>query len=111
MSFVLLVMGGAAAQQGWLIRTSGDGTLVQKAKDSHPKIAGAMALFFAIGAFGGMGSMLTQQQSLLSRCADSNLTPGRTDHETWAYKYLEWDEAARACHNAPVWHESMHCCK
>ena len=67
MSFVLLVMGGAVAQQGWLIRTSSDPAVVSKAKDSHPKVAGAMAVFFSIGAFGGMGSMLTQQQPLLSR--------------------------------------------
>lgn len=67
MGFVLLVMGGAVAQQGWAIRTSGDAAVVEKMKESHPKVAGAMALFFAVGAFGGMGSMLTQQQSLLSR--------------------------------------------
>lgn len=67
MSFVLLVMGGAVAQQGWQIRTSTDPAVVSKAKDSHPKVAAAMAVFFSIGAFGGMGSMLTQQQPLLSR--------------------------------------------
>ena len=71
MSFVLLVMGGTVAYQGWQIRTSNDGAAVAKARNQHPKLALAMSLFFAIGAFGGMGSIIAQTQPLLSRCGGS----------------------------------------
>ena len=67
MSFVLLVMGGTVAAQGWQIRTSTDGAAVSKARDQHPKLAVAMGVFFAIGAFGGMGSVIAQGQPLLAR--------------------------------------------
>jgi len=69
MSFVLLVMGSTVAVQGWQIRTSSDGAAVSKARSQHPKLALAMTLFFAIGAFGGMGSIIEQGKPLLSRCA------------------------------------------
>ena len=73
MSFVLLVMGSTVAVQGWQIRASSDGAAVSKARDRHPKVALAMTLFFAIGAFGGMGSIIAQGQPLLSRCGHCNV--------------------------------------
>ena len=67
MSFVLLVMGSTVAAQGWQIRTSTDAAAVAKARDQHPKLATAMGVFFAIGALGGMGSVIAQGQPLLAR--------------------------------------------
>ena len=75
MSFVLLVMGGTVAAQGWQIRTSTDGAAVSKARSQHPKLAIAMGLFFAIGAFGGMGSVIAQGQPLLARLLCSPFAP------------------------------------
>ena len=67
MSFVLLFLGSTVAAQGWQIRTSTDSAVVAKARDQHPKLATAMGVFFAIGAFGGMGSVIAQGQPLLAR--------------------------------------------
>mmetsp|Transcript_39588 Transcript_39588/g.88056 ORF Transcript_39588/g.88056 Transcript_39588/m.88056 type:complete len:212 (-) Transcript_39588:422-1057(-) len=61
MMVVLLAMGGyGALYLGWQIRTSSDGAVVAKAKDMHPKLAAGMTFFFALGASGGMMSLLMQ---------------------------------------------------
>jgi hypothetical protein len=61
MMVVLLAMGGyGAGYLGWQIRTSGDAAVLAKAKDMHPKLAAGMTFFFALGAMGGMMSLLMQ---------------------------------------------------
>ncbi len=60
-------MGSTVAAQGWQIRTSTDSAAVSKARSQHPKLAIAMGVFFAVGAFGGMGSVTAQGQPLLAR--------------------------------------------
>ena len=40
--------------------TSDDGDLVGKAKELHPKLSAGMFIFFALGASGGMLSLLMQ---------------------------------------------------
>jgi hypothetical protein len=52
---------------GYQIRTSEDPDVVVKAKEQHPKLALFMTLFFAIGAFGGMGSLTSQGVPILAR--------------------------------------------
>lgn len=54
-------MGGyGAAYLGWQIRVGTDPEVIKTAQDMHPKLAGGMALFFALGAVGGMMSMIMQ---------------------------------------------------
>jgi hypothetical protein len=66
MAVVLLAMGGyGALYQGWQIRTSPDDSVVQAAKDSHPKLAFGMAFFFAAGGLGGITSLLMQGKPIL----------------------------------------------
>ncbi|GIL51213.1 hypothetical protein Vafri_7285 [Volvox africanus] len=61
MAVVLFAMGGyGAAYLGWQIRTSSDEAVVAKAKEAHPKIAAGMFVFFALGAVGGMMSLIMQ---------------------------------------------------
>ncbi len=61
MAVVLFAMGlYGSGYLGWQIRTSGDTAMVAKAKALHPKVAGGMAMFFAIGALGGLTSLLVQ---------------------------------------------------
>ncbi|GIM03209.1 hypothetical protein Vretimale_8007 [Volvox reticuliferus] len=61
MAVVLFAMGGyGAAYLGWQIRTSNDEAVVAKAKEAHPKIAAGMFIFFALGAVGGMMSLIMQ---------------------------------------------------
>lgn len=63
MAVVLFAMGGyGALYLGWQIRLTDDIKLKQKAMDLHPKLAGGMAIFFALGAMGGMMSLLMQKQ-------------------------------------------------
>lgn len=58
---VLLAMGGyGALYQGWQIRLSDNADIVAKAKEMHPKLAFGMFFFFALGASGGMMSLLMQ---------------------------------------------------
>ncbi|GFR47562.1 hypothetical protein Agub_g9287 [Astrephomene gubernaculifera] len=65
MAVVLLAMGGyGAAYLGWQIRTSSDEAVVTKAKEAHPKIAAGMFLFFALGATGGMMSLIMQDKPI-----------------------------------------------
>lgn len=61
MQVVLLAMGGyGALYQGWQIRLSDNADIVAKAKEMHPKLAFGMFFFFALGASGGMMSLLMQ---------------------------------------------------
>ncbi|KAF8066288.1 NDB1 [Scenedesmus sp. PABB004] len=60
MAVVLLAMGGYGSYLGWQIRLSDDGDLVAKAKDLHPKLTAGMFFFFALGATGGMMSLIMQ---------------------------------------------------
>jgi hypothetical protein len=61
MAVVLLAMGGyGALYLGWQIRVSDDAAVIKKAQDLHPKLALGMAFFFALGAVGGMMSMIMQ---------------------------------------------------
>lgn len=63
MAVVLFAMGGyGALYLGWQIRLTDDIKLKQKAMDLHPKLAGGMAVFFALGSMGGMMSLLMQHQ-------------------------------------------------
>lgn len=65
MAVVLLAMGGyGALYLGWQIRLTDDIKLKQKAIDMHPKLAGGMAFFFALGALGGMMSLLMQGENI-----------------------------------------------
>jgi len=67
MAVVLLAMGGyGALYLGWQIRTSDDADVIEKAKDMHPKLAGGMTFFFALGALGGMMSLLMQGKDIMS---------------------------------------------
>jgi hypothetical protein len=64
MAVVLLAMGGyGALYLGWQIRLSDDVKVRQKAMDMHPKLAGGMTAFFALGAMGGMMSLLMQHEN------------------------------------------------
>lgn len=61
MLVVLLAMGGyGAVYLGWQIRLSEDGDVVGMAKDMHPKLSLGMTVFFALGAIGGMLSLIMQ---------------------------------------------------
>jgi hypothetical protein len=41
--------------------------VLAKAKDMHPKLAGGMFVFFALGAIGGMMSLLMQDKPIFER--------------------------------------------
>uniref|UniRef100_A0A383W485 Cytochrome b561 domain-containing protein n=1 Tax=Tetradesmus obliquus TaxID=3088 RepID=A0A383W485_TETOB len=60
MAVVLLAMGGYGSYLGWQIRTSDDGDMIAKAKELHPKLSLGMFFFFALGATGGMMSLIMQ---------------------------------------------------
>lgn len=67
MAVVLLAMGGyGAVYLGWQIRLSDNVKVKQQAMDMHPKLAGGMAIFFALGSMGGMMSLLMQGQEPFS---------------------------------------------
>ena len=57
-------MGGYGSYLGWQIRLSDDPKARAKAKDMHPKLVIGMTVFFALGAFGGMTSLLMQGQPI-----------------------------------------------
>lgn len=68
MAVVLLAMGGyGAVYLGWQIRTAQDPVAVQKAKDAHPKLAIGMSVFFALGALGGITSLIMQGKPIFER--------------------------------------------
>ena len=67
MAVVLLAMGMyGAVYLGWQIRLSDNVKVKQQAMDMHPKLAGGMAIFFALGSMGGMMSLLMQGQEPFS---------------------------------------------
>jgi len=66
MAVVLIAMGGYGAYLGWQIRLSDDADVIEKAKDLHPKLTGGMAVFFALGAVGGLISLTMQGKDVFS---------------------------------------------
>eukprot|EP01025_Chloroclados_australasicus_P069329 TRINITY_DN9767_c0_g1_i2.p2 TRINITY_DN9767_c0_g1~~TRINITY_DN9767_c0_g1_i2.p2 ORF type:complete len:151 (-),score=14.13 TRINITY_DN9767_c0_g1_i2:905-1321(-) len=57
-------MGGYGSYLGWQIRVSKNPSVIMKAKQLHPKLAIGMTFFFALGAVGGMSSMVMQGKHL-----------------------------------------------
>ncbi|CAK9140716.1 unnamed protein product [Ilex paraguariensis] len=64
MAVVLFAMGGYGTYLGFRIRFSDDVEEKAKAKDLHPKLLGGMFFFFALGATGGMTSLLTSDKPI-----------------------------------------------
>jgi hypothetical protein len=68
MGVVLLAMlGYGGVGLGWQIRNGagGDGEALEKARDLHPKLAAGALVFFALGASGGVLSLLMQGKPIL----------------------------------------------
>ncbi|CAI5457702.1 unnamed protein product [Closterium sp. Yama58-4] len=59
MAVVLLAMGGYGSYLGWQIRLASSPEAKEAARAAHPPIMGFMFLFFAIGATGGLTSLVT----------------------------------------------------
>ncbi|GLT56682.1 hypothetical protein SLA2020_297080 [Shorea laevis] len=64
MAVVLFAMGGYGTYLGFRIRYSDDVEEKAKAKDLHPKLLGGMFFFFALGATGGITSLLTSDKPI-----------------------------------------------
>ncbi|XP_021289614.1 uncharacterized protein LOC110420577 [Herrania umbratica] len=64
MAVVLFAMGGYGTYLGFRIRYSDDVEEKGKAKDLHPKLLGGMFFFFALGATGGITSLLTSDKPI-----------------------------------------------
>ncbi|GMN39228.1 hypothetical protein TIFTF001_008460 [Ficus carica] len=64
MAVVLFAMGGYGTYLGFRIRFSDDLEEKAKAKDLHPKLLGGMFFFFALGATGGITSLLTSDKPI-----------------------------------------------
>ncbi|XP_022850194.1 uncharacterized protein LOC111372199 [Olea europaea var. sylvestris] len=64
MAVVLFAMGGYGTYLGFRIRFSDDVEEQAKAKDLHPKLLGGMFFFFALGATGGVTSLLTSDKPI-----------------------------------------------
>ncbi|KAH9734805.1 GATA zinc finger domain-containing protein 10 [Citrus sinensis] len=64
MAVVLFAMGGYGTYLGFCIRYSDDMEEKAKAKDLHPKLLGGMFFFFALGATGGITSLLTSDKPI-----------------------------------------------
>ncbi|KAH6762307.1 translation initiation factor [Perilla frutescens var. hirtella] len=64
MAVVLFAMGGYGTYLGFRIRFSDDVEERAKAKDLHPKLLGGMFFFFALGATGGVTSLLTSDKPI-----------------------------------------------
>ncbi|XP_037496389.1 uncharacterized protein LOC105642269 isoform X2 [Jatropha curcas] len=64
MAVVLFAMGGYGTYLGFQIRFSDDVEVKAKAKDLHPKLLGGMFFFFALGATGGITSLLTSDKPI-----------------------------------------------
>ncbi|CAK7343186.1 unnamed protein product [Dovyalis caffra] len=69
MAVVLFAMGGYGTYLGFRIRFSDDMEEKAKAKDLHPKLLGGMFFFFALGATGGITSLLTSDKPIFERYA------------------------------------------
>ncbi|XP_028775240.1 uncharacterized protein LOC114732110 [Neltuma alba] len=64
MAVVLFAMGGYGTYLGFRIRYSDDVEEKASAKDLHPKLLGGMFFFFALGATGGITSLLTSDKPI-----------------------------------------------
>lgn len=64
MAVVLFAMGGYGTYLGFRIRFSDNAEEKAKAKALHPKLLGGMFFFFALGATGGITSLLTSDKSI-----------------------------------------------
>ncbi|XP_075500374.1 uncharacterized protein LOC142538962 [Primulina tabacum] len=64
MAVVLFAMGGYGTYLGFRIRFSDNVEEKAKAKALHPKLLGGMFFFFALGATGGITSLLTSDKSI-----------------------------------------------
>ncbi|XP_031397887.1 uncharacterized protein LOC116208535 isoform X1 [Punica granatum] len=64
MAVVLFAMGGYGTYLGFRIKYSDDVEEKAKAKDLHPKLLGGMFFFFALGATGGITSLLTSDKPI-----------------------------------------------
>ena len=65
---VLVAMGlYGSVYLGWQLRLSDDNATVIKARDLHPKLALGMTIFFALGALGGVESLIMQGKPIFSR--------------------------------------------
>ncbi|CAL0316948.1 unnamed protein product [Lupinus luteus] len=64
MAVVLFSMGGYGTYLGFRIRYSDDVEEKAKAKDLHPKLLAGMFFFFALGATGGVTSLLTSDKPI-----------------------------------------------
>ncbi|KAK4772950.1 hypothetical protein SAY87_027969 [Trapa incisa] len=65
MAVVLFAMGGYGTYLGFRIKYSDDVEEKAKAKDLHPKLLAGMFFFFALGATGGVTSLLTSDKPIL----------------------------------------------
>ncbi|KAL8245178.1 hypothetical protein R6Q59_011436 [Mikania micrantha] len=65
MAVVLFAMGGYGTYLGFRIRFSDDVEEKAMAKDLHPKLLAGMFFFFALGATGGVTSLLTSDRPIL----------------------------------------------
>ncbi|CAM8958097.1 unnamed protein product [Rhodiola kirilowii] len=65
MAVVLFAMGGYGTYLGFRIRFSDSAEEKAKAKDLHPKLLAGMFFFFALGATGGVTSLLTSDKPIL----------------------------------------------
>ena len=69
MLVVLLAMGlYGSGYLGWQLRLSDDTATVTKARALHPRLALGMTVFFALGALGGMMSLIMQGKPIFARC-------------------------------------------
>ncbi len=69
MLVVLLAMGlYGSGYLGWQLRLSDDTATVTKARALHPRLALGMTVFFALGALGGMMSLIMQDKPIFARC-------------------------------------------
>ncbi|KAJ1392226.1 hypothetical protein SESBI_35968 [Sesbania bispinosa] len=64
MAVVLFAMGGYGTYLGFRIRYSDDVEEKANAKDLHPKLLAGMFFFFALGATGGVTSLLTSDKPI-----------------------------------------------
>ncbi|KAK9289442.1 hypothetical protein L1049_007597 [Liquidambar formosana] len=64
MAVVLFAMGGYGTYLGFRIRFSDDVEEKAMAKDLHPKLLAGMFFFFALGATGGVTSLLTSDKPI-----------------------------------------------
>lgn len=64
MAVVLFAMGGYGTYLGFRIRFSDDVEEKASAKNLHPKLLGGMFFFFALGATGGVTSLLTSDKPI-----------------------------------------------